>query len=256
MKSNKYFLSIVLSSIFLFATLKSDSLDCQYKIINILPHNSEFFTQGLVYHEGVFFEGTGGEGYSALYRVDPKTGKILFSRSIADNYFGEGITLWQDKIIQLTWLSHIGFVYEKESFTLLQQFNYDTEGWGITHNNKYLIMSDGTNILHFLDPDNLFVFDNLEVTYNDKPLKGLNELEYIKGKIFANVWPTNYIVIIDPESGKVERRIDLSGLLVMNKNNQKIDVLNGIAYNKNRDCLYITGKFWPKIFEIQLDNWP
>ena len=224
-----------------------------YQIVNVYPHSSLAFTQGLVYDEGVLYEGTGLYGRSSLRRVDLETGRVLQQTHLDRTLFGEGVALWKDRIIQLTWQSGLGLVYGKENLAGICNFSYQTEGWGITTDNKSLIMSDGTDILHILDPESFAEKGQILVTANGTPLKGLNELEYIKGQIYANVWPTNWIVIISPEGGEVKGKIDLHGILQENEiPGHKVDVLNGIAYDAREDRLFVTGKLWPKLFEIKL----
>jgi glutamine cyclotransferase len=224
-----------------------------YQIVNVYPHSSLAFTQGLVYDEGVLYEGTGLYGRSSLRRVDLETGRVLQQTHLNKTLFGEGVALWKDRIIQLTWQSGLGLVYGKENMTRIGSFSYQTEGWGITTDNKSLIMSDGTDILHILDPESFVEKGQILVRANGTPLKGLNELEYINGHIYANVWPTNWIVIISPENGEVKGKINLQGILQKNDiKGSKVDVLNGIAYDAREDRLFVTGKLWPKLFEIKL----
>ncbi|MFA6372631.1 MAG: glutaminyl-peptide cyclotransferase [Methanothrix sp.] len=224
-----------------------------YQIVNVYPHSSLAFTQGLVYDEGVLYEGTGLYGRSSLLRVDLETGRVLVQTRLESTLFGEGVAIWKDRIIQLTWQSGLGLVYGKENLTGIGNFSYQTEGWGLTSDNKSLIMSDGTDILHILDPESFAEKGRILVTANGTPLKGLNELEYIKGQIYANVWPTNGIVIISPESGEVKCKINLQGILQEGDiQGSKVDVLNGIAYDAKEDRLFVTGKLWPKLFEIKL----
>ncbi len=223
-----------------------------YKIINTYPHAVNAFTQGLVYDKGFLFEGTGIYGRSTLRKVNIENGEVLQFKWLPSKYFGEGITIFEDKILQLTWKSNTGFVYDKESFELIKEFNYTTEGWGITHDGKRLIMSDGTSMLYFLDPKNFKVTFKVEVTDKDGPVNGLNELEYVQGEIFANVWPTWRIVKIDINTGRVTGWINLKGILNPEDYIYPIDVLNGIAYDKDKDRLFITGKMWPMVFEIKL----
>jgi glutamine cyclotransferase len=223
-----------------------------YRIINTYPHDPDAFTQGLVFQDGVLYEGTGLYGQSSLRRVELETGDTLQIRELSDQFFGEGITVYGERIIQLTWQSHIGFVYDKDSFELLPGFNYSTEGWGITHDGTRLIMSDGTSTLHFLDPQTFEETDQVEVFDNDGPVTRLNELEYIQGEIYANVWQTDRIAMIAPETGRVVGWIELEGLLSEEDRSQPVDVLNGIAYDAQTDRLLVTGKLWPKLFEIEL----
>lgn len=224
-----------------------------YRIINTYPHDPKAFTQGLVYHKGFLYEGTGLEGQSSLRKVRLETGQVLQIHRLADQYFGEGIVIWQDKIIQLTWTSQVGFVYDLATFKQVGEFNYATEGWGITHDGEKLIMSDGTNILYFLDPETFDKIGQVEVKYGNYLVNRLNELEYINGEVFANVWMTDWIVRIDPKNGQVVGVIDLSGL--HHASGQKMqgnDVLNGIAYDPEGQRLFVTGKLWPNLYEIEL----
>lgn len=224
-----------------------------YRIINTYPHDPKAFTQGLVYHQGFLYEGTGLEGQSSLRKVRLETGQVLQIHRLADQYFGEGIAIWQDKIIQLTWTSQVGFVYDLATFKQVGEFNYATEGWGITHDGEKLIMSDGTNILYFLDPETFEKIGQVEVKYGTYPVNRLNELEYINGEVFANVWMTDWIVRIEPKTGQVVGVIDLSGLHHgSGQEMQGNDVLNGIAYDPEGDRLFVTGKLWPNLYEIEL----
>ena len=223
-----------------------------YKVVNTYPHDRSAFTEGLVFEDGVLYEGTGLHGYSTLRRVKLGTGEILQICKLPPQFFGEGVTIYKNKIIQLTWQSHIGFVYDKYSFKLLQEFYYPDEGWGITHDGKHLIMSDGTQTLHFLDPESFDEIGQIEVSANDIPVTGINELEYIQGEIYANIWQTELIVMIDPLTGQVVGWIDLKGILSPGDDSETVDVLNGIAYDVKNDRLFVTGKFWPKLFEIKL----
>jgi glutamine cyclotransferase len=223
-----------------------------YNIVNTYPHDRSAFTQGLVFEDGILYEGTGRFGHSTLRRVELETGAILQSRELADQFFGEGITVYGDRIIQLTWQSNVGFVYDKNSFELLQQFNYSTEGWGIIHDGEHLIMSDGTSILHFLNPQTFEEISQLGVFDNNGPVTRLNELEYVQGEIYANVWQTDRIARISPGTGRVIGWVDLEGLLTAEDRSEPVDVLNGIAYDADTDRLFVTGKLWPKLFEIEL----
>jgi glutamine cyclotransferase len=223
-----------------------------YNIVNIYPHDRNAFTQGLVFEDSVLYEGTGLLGHSSLRRVELETGDVLQIRELSDQFFGEGITIYENKIIQLTWQSNIGFVYDKDSFELLQEFNYSTEGWGITHDGERLIMSDGTAILHFLNPQTFEEIGQLEVFDNDGPITRLNELEYIQGEIYANIWQTDRVARIAPLTGRVIGWVELGGLLTTEDRSEPVDVLNGIAYDAKTDRLFVTGKLWPKLFEIEL----
>jgi glutamine cyclotransferase len=223
-----------------------------YEVVNAYPHDSDAFTEGLAFDNGFLYESTGLYGHSSLRRVSLETGEVLQVRVLPYQYFGEGITIYGDKIIQLTYQSEVGFVYNKESFELLGEFHYPTEGWGITTDGKRLIMSDGTSTLHFLDPETFEEIGHIDVYDKGTPVSGLNELEYVNGELYANVWPTDSIAIIAPESGQVVGWIDLAGLLNPRHLVKPVDVLNGIAYDQQNDRLFVTGKLWPKLFEIKL----
>ena len=223
-----------------------------YQVVKTYPHDSNAFTQGLVFENGFLYEGTGIYGKSTLRRVDLDIGQILQMYNLPDKYFGEGITIFKDGIYQLTYKSKIGFVYDKSSFKLLQSFNYPTEGWGITHDGKNLIMSDGSSILYLWDPETLKQTGSIKVHDNGVPVSGLNELEFVKGRILANIWPTERIAIISPQTGQVTGWIYMQGLLNRQEFNKPVDVLNGIAYDAVGDRLFVTGKFWPTLFEIKL----
>jgi glutaminyl-peptide cyclotransferase len=223
-----------------------------YKIISIYPHNQDHFTQGLEIVNGFLYEGTGQEGKSGIFKENLNTGKILQQHKLEDQYFGEGITILNGKLYQLTYKSRIGFVYDANTFDLLKTWTFKSaEGWGLTNDGSFLIMSDGTEYLTYIDPTTFDVIKTVQVCDNVKVVKNLNELEYIKGEIWANVWLTNQIVRIDPKTGKVTGEIDLTGLQGLSQNNEE-DVLNGIAYDSMKDKIYVTGKLWPKLYEIKL----
>lgn len=224
-----------------------------YEIINSYPHDATAFTQGLIYVDGVLYEGTGLYGQSSLREVDLETGTVRTLSTIPEQYFGEGITLFDDKIYQLTWQNQTGFIYDQNNFELLDTFTYPTEGWGLTHNGEDLIMSDGTNNLYFLDPNTLEITDQVPVfDAQENPVVRLNELEYIDGSVYANIWQTNHIIQINPETGQVTAWIDLTDLLSPDSLTQPVDVLNGIAYDAQNGRLFVTGKLWPTLFEIEL----
>lgn len=223
-----------------------------YRIVNVFPHDRGAFTEGLVFKEGVLYEGTGLLGQSTLRRITLESGEVLQIRSLPPEYFGEGITIWEDRIVQLTWQSGQGFVYDQTSFELLDTFSYATEGWGITHDGEKLMMSDGTSTLHFWDPETFEEIGYVQVRDDKGPVAMLNELEYVGGVVYANVWQTDRIAIIDPQTGWVNGWIDLAGLLEPEDYVQAVDVLNGIAYDEVSDRLWVTGKKWPKLFEIEL----
>ncbi|MBN2181027.1 MAG: glutaminyl-peptide cyclotransferase [Sedimentisphaerales bacterium] len=226
--------------------------DYSYQIVNTFAHEPNAFTQGLVWDNGFLYEGTGLPGRSSLRKVELETGRVLKNYELPDEFFGEGITILQNNIIQLTYKSNIGFVYDKQTFELLREFEYPTEGWGITHNGKNLIMSDGTPTLYFLDPKTFDRLSSIDVYHENNLLWGLNELEYIDGRIYANIWPTDRIAVIEPKTGKVTAIVDLKGLLAEHDRSPDVDVLNGIAYDPAKHRLFVTGKFWPKLFEIKL----
>ena len=223
-----------------------------YRVKNVLPHDRGAFTQGLVFQDGIFYEGTGLYGRSSLRKVNPETGAVIQQINLPPAFFGEGITIWGDEIIQLTWKARKGFVYDKNTFKLKREFSYPTEGWGITHDDRRLIMSDGSANLYFWNPDTLEEIGRVEVRDGDTPIVRLNELEYIDGAVYANVWQTNRIARIDPDSGRVTAWLDMSGLLSAEDLAQPVDVLNGIAFDGETGRLFVTGKLWPRIFEIEL----
>ena len=222
-----------------------------YEVVKVYPHDQNAFTQGLVIENGVLYEGTGLYGSSTLRRVDLETGNVLQSYALPDEFFGEGITVFGDRIIQLTWQNQKGFAYDKNSFDLLQEFSYPTEGWGITHNGSTLIMSDGTANLYFLDPETFQKVGQVEVRDGNASVTNLNELEYINGEVYANIWMTDKIAIIDPQTWQVKAWIDLTGIYTQ-ENNDPNSVLNGIAYDAEGDRLFVTGKLWSQLFEIKL----
>jgi glutamine cyclotransferase len=226
-----------------------------YRVVNSFPHDPEAFTQGLVFENGTLFEGTGLYRQSTLRKVELETGVVLQSLSLASQYFGEGITLYKDQVIQLTWRSNKGFIYDKDSFELLQTFSYPTEGWGITHDGVRLIVSDGTPTLYFWDPVTFEEIGRIEVHDQDGPVTRLNELEYVRGEVFANVYYTDRIARINPHTGRVTGWINLKGLLDSEEGEGSGGVLNGIAYDAENDRLFVTGKRWPTLLEIRLIAW-
>jgi glutamine cyclotransferase len=223
-----------------------------YKIINSYPHDKDAFTQGLLYENGIFYEGTGQSGSSNLRKVEPETGIVLSQVNLEPPLFGEGITIYGDRIFQLTWESKVGFVYDKSSLKLINKIYYQTQGWGLTTIGDKLVMSDGSNVLHFMDPDQFNVLSEIEVYDNEKMVSQLNELEYINGEIWANIWQTDLIARIDPLSGKVIAYIDLKGILSDTETDTRANVLNGIAYDQIGKRIFVTGKNWPKLFEIRI----
>ncbi|KAF0239028.1 MAG: hypothetical protein FD181_413 [Prolixibacteraceae bacterium] len=225
-----------------------------YQVVNTFPHSKTHFTQGLEFYNGFIYEGTGEYGTSGLFKTDLRTGKTLQSHMLADQYFGEGITILNDKIYQLTYRTQKGFVYQLSDFAVIDSFQFKSkEGWGLTNDGAHLIMSDGTHVLTWLNANDFSVVKTLEVANNKGIVNYLNELEYINGTIYANVYTTDLIVQIDPDTGKILSQINLAGIINIYKNNQdKIDYLNGIAYDNKTERLFVTGKLWPKLFEIKI----
>lgn len=223
-----------------------------FQVVRSYPHDRAAFTQGLIVRDGVFYEGTGLFGRSTLRRVQIDTGEVLQSKPIAPEYFGEGITEWKGSLIQLTWQSEVGFVYDLKTFERTKTWNYKGEGWGLTHDASRLIMSDGSSSLRFLDPATFRELSRVTVRDASGPVERLNELEYVKGEVFANIWQADRIARIDPKDGHVTGWIDLSGLLSITERGGTDAVLNGIAYDAATDRLFVTGKLWPRVFEIKL----
>jgi len=224
-----------------------------YQVIHEYPHDPDAYTQGLVYVDGNLYEGTGRNGKSSIRMVELTTGHVLQRFDVPAEYFGEGITDWASDLIELTWKAEKAFVYDRFSFSLRRTFTYKGEGWGITHDNKQLIMSDGSASLRFLDPQSFAETRRISVKdERGQPVLKLNELEYIHGEIYANVWETDRIVRISPASGKALGWIDLSGIIDKSKLTDNDAVLNGIAYDAKGDRLFVTGKLWPKLFEIKV----
>lgn len=222
-----------------------------YRVVAAYPHDPEAFTQGLAFRDGLLYEGTGLYGRSEIRETVLETGEVIRSRGLPPSLFGEGIALIDDELLQLTWRSGVGLVWDLESFTVVGAFSYPTEGWGITADGQRLIMSDGSSTLRFLDPETFEVTGSLEVEADGKPLLGLNELEWVDGLIYANVWKADEIAIISPGSGRVVDWIDLAGLL-SEEERERGDVLNGIAYDPASGRLFVTGKLWPWVFEIEV----
>jgi glutamine cyclotransferase len=222
-----------------------------YSVIRAFPHDRAAFTQGFEYFDGVFYEGTGLSGKSSIRKVNVETGEVLQRRDVAAEYFGEGITIWRNDLIELTWQSKVAFVYDRATFAPKRTFSYPGEGWGLTHDDTALIMSDGSAALRFLDPVSFAERRRVTVTDGGVPVPRLNELEYVKGQVYANVWQTYLIARIAPDSGRVVGWIDLTGLLTA-ADSAGADVMNGIAYDAAHDRLFVTGKLWPKVFEIKI----
>jgi glutaminyl-peptide cyclotransferase len=223
-----------------------------YEIVNAFPHDRGAFTQGLVYLDGFFLESTGLNGESSLRKTDLKTGRIAKEVKLPEQYFAEGLALLAGKLFQLTWRNQKAFVYDPGDFKLEREFTYAGEGWGLTTDGVSLIMSDGTSQIRFLDPATFAERRRINVRLNARPVDRLNELEYVKGAILANVWGSDDVVRIDPATGRVTAVIDFSGLLSAQDRDENTEVLNGIAYDATGDRLFVTGKRWPKIFEVRL----
>jgi glutaminyl-peptide cyclotransferase len=224
-----------------------------YDVVHVYPHDATAFTQGLFYLDGFLYEGTGLEGRSSIRKVRLETGEVLQKHDVPEEYFGEGIVNWKNRLLEITWRTQKGFVYDLATFAVVGQFEYPGEGWGLTGDGRRIIMSDGTAELRFWNPDTLRETGRVTVTAGGRPVANLNELEWVKGEVYANVWETDRIARIDPASGKVVGWIDLTGLLAPSDRIQgQTDVLNGIAYDAARDRLFVTGKDWPKLFEIRL----
>jgi len=237
---------------FALLTVTPGSAADTYRVVNDYPHDPQAFTQGLVYVNGRIYESTGLNGRSTLRMEDLTTGRAQQIVNLPSKYFGEGLTDWGSTLIQLTWQAHVAFVYDMFSFRLLHTFHYTGEGWGLTHDGRNLILSDGTDTLRYYDPATFREVRSLIVRDHGSPVTQLNELEYIHGQIYANIWHSNRIARISPATGRVLGWIDLSGLLPERERSSPEAVLNGIAYDAGHDRLFVTGKLWPKLFEIQV----
>lgn len=225
----------------------------EYTIVNVWPHDRGAYTQGLVYLDGFLYEGTGQWTESSLRKTEITSGEPVRMLNLPEDIFGEGITIMNDKIFQLTYKSQVGFVYDRESFKRIQKVYYENkEGWGLTNDDRNLIMSDGSNRIYFMDPEYFTEVSQIEVYDDGGPVNQLNELEYIEGKIFANIFGKEEIVIIDPGSGRVTGKINMKGILAEKDRHRRTDVFNGIAWNPEEKLLYVTGKYWPKLFEVSL----
>ncbi|MGD0734120.1 MAG: glutaminyl-peptide cyclotransferase [Terracidiphilus sp.] len=223
-----------------------------YQVIHTYPHDAQAYTQGLIYLDGHLYESTGLEGRSSLREEDLDTGRILQFKDVSSQYFAEGLTNWGNTLVQLTWQNHIALVYDRATFHFLRTLPYTGEGWGLTQDGKNLILSDGTANLRFLDPQTFHLVRQVTVTDHGAPVTQINELEYIHGQVYANIWHTDRIARISTATGKVLGWIDLSGLLPASQRTDPEAVLNGIAYDSVHDRLFVTGKLWPKLFEIKV----
>jgi glutamine cyclotransferase len=226
--------------------------DLSYEVIRQYPHDAGAYTQGLIWSQGHWIEGTGGNGQTSIRRVEKQTGRVVLRKELAAEYFGEGVTELNGKIYQLTWKNQTGFVYDAKTFQWQKNFGYSGEGWGLTTDGQLLIMSNGSERLRFLDPTTFRVVNEISVLRDGKPVTQLNELEFIEGEIFANIWFRDEIVRIHPADGKVIGTIDLSGIDAKETRKEPDFVLNGIAYDISTGDLFVTGKCWPKIYQIRL----
>jgi glutamine cyclotransferase len=224
-----------------------------YEVVNVYPHDAEAWTQGLAFAGGYLYESTGIYGRSSVRRVELATGEVLQRRDLGDGYFGEGLAVWGERLVQVTWLERRGFVYDRATFEAEDEFTYTSQGWGLTHDGMRFIMSDGTATLHFLDPKTYEEIGSVEVSDDDGPVSKLNELEYIDGYVYANVHPTDRVAVIAPDTGRVVRWLDLAGLPKRGGFRPvESQCLNGIAYDEEGRRLFVTGKFWPRLFEIKI----
>ena len=228
--------------------LASDS----YRIVHTYPHDPHAFTQGLVYVDGHLYESTGINGQSSLRMVDLESGRVLQEQPVDGKYFAEGLTDWGSTLVQLTWETHVGIIYDRFSFRPVRTFSYSGEGWGLTHDATSLILSDGTPTLRFLNPATFKLTRRVTVKDGRTPVSNINELEYIDGQVYANIWHSDRIARISPRSGKVLGWIDLAGLLPASERSSPEAVLNGIAWDAGNRRLFVTGKLWPKLFEIEV----
>ena len=246
------FASLALAASFLSVDYAAAAPTMGYKVVARYPHSTESYTEGFLFLDGLFYEGTGIEGHSALLAIDPETGKPVQKRALAPQYFGEGIVDWGPNIYQWTWKSQVCFVYDRFSLRPVKQLSYTGEGWGMTRTARELITSDGSATLRFRDPNTFKETHHIVVKDGTKVIDQLNELEFIKGEIYANVWHADVIARISPRDGHVIAWIDLSGLLPADQKVNEESVLNGIAYDAKRDRLFVTGKQWPTVFEIKV----
>jgi glutamine cyclotransferase len=223
-----------------------------YRIVKSYPHDRAAYCQGLVYEDGVLYEGTGRYGESTLRQVDLATGQVQRQVALDRSIFGEGITVWNDSIVQLSWKENVAFVYDKRTFAQTGKFSYTGEGWGITHDNRHWIVSDGSPTLRFFDPQTYQVVRRVTVRDGERRVRYLNELEYVQGEIWANIWYQDYLVRISPKTGNVLGYLDLSRLWPISERPDREAVLNGIAFDPTTGHLFVTGKNWPQLFELEL----
>jgi glutaminyl-peptide cyclotransferase len=223
-----------------------------YRVVKTFPHDRQAFTQGLIFVDGQLYESTGIAGQSSLREEDLETGRILQFKVVPKQYFAEGLTQWGNTLVQLTWQSHTALIYDRSNFKFLRTFHFEGEGWGLTQDGKSLILSDGTATLRFIDPATFREVSRVVVKDHGNPVNELNELEYVRGEIYANIWHSDQIARISPATGKVIGWIDLGGLLPANERSSDEAVLNGIAYDSEHGRLFVTGKLWPRLFEIKL----
>lgn len=244
---------IFLSALSVAPELRAEVPIYGYEVIHSYPHDTDAFTEGLFYLDGYLYESTGLAGHSSIRKVKLETGQVVKKIDVPAEYFGEGIVNWKRRLVSLTWKSEVGFVYDLATFKLQKRFSYAGEGWALTQDGKRLIMSDGSADLRFLDPETLAPAGRLQVTYEGKPVRNVNELEWVKGRIYANVWHTDMLIMIDPANGDITGLVNLAGLLAPEEAPPGQEgVLNGIAYDAAHDRLFVTGKNWPKLFEIRV----
>lgn len=254
LKKSAFAFLIGLMSLWTSAIAQTESAPTQYgyRIVNSFPHNIESFTQGLIFHEGYLFEGTGKNGRSTLSKINLEDNAVLMSTRLNRRYFGEGIEVVDDRIFQLTWTSNMVFVWDKDNFEQIGSHYNASQGWGLAYDGEHLILSDGTPTLRWMNTENFVPERSVTVTFNGSPLGNINELEYINGEVWANVWQTNFIVRINPEDGVVTSVVDLTGLSDETELGSNEAVLNGIAWDAENERLFVTGKHWAHLFEIEL----
>jgi glutaminyl-peptide cyclotransferase len=223
-------------------------------IVQTYPHDPQAFTEGLLYQDGFLYESTGREGQSSVRKVQLDTGAVLMQHDIDKKYFGEGIVIWKKRLLELTWKDQIGFIYDVDTFKPLADFHYEGEGWALTRDDSHLYMSDGTSDIRVLDPDTLAEKSRIHVTCDGHPIKNINEVEWVKGQIYADIWLTNLMAMIDPTSGDIVGLVDMSDLRMLAATTQAVDVVNGIAYDATGDRLFVTGKLWPTLYQVTLSK--